>query len=114
MKKLALLLPVLLLMACAGPRLYWYGDSSWRYYRAVKKQDPYSLEAYKSSLERVFEYNFDQGNKVPPGLYCDYAMLLLNEGNSPGARIYLLKEKEAWPESAALIDHLLARYELEP
>ncbi len=115
MKRLPLLLAVaLLLTACAPQLLYYYGDSSSRYYKAVRKQDEASVRNYKRSLEDVFRQSERYNIKVPPGLYCDYAMLLLAEQDLATAREYILKEKQTWPESAALMDFLLQRHQLAP
>ena len=105
------LVAVLFSTACSqnAYQLY-YGDTSQRYYDAVKR--PETAETYKRSLEQVFAISRTRGMPVPPGLYVDYAMLLLTEGDSYGARDFLIKERELWPESAKFMDFLLARFSL--
>lgn len=102
---------LLLLTACAPPYLY-YGNSSHSYYKAVKKQDDKSVENYKHSLEQVFRVSESRKIPVPPGLYCDYAMLLLNEQRTFEAKQYFEKEKQTWAESTQLMDFLMQRYGL--
>ena len=106
------LLAILLLAACAQNRYLYYGDSSQSYYAALKNPD--KTEAYQRSLEDVFRRSADKGLPVPPGLYCEYAMLRLQDGDRSTAREYLLKEREQWPESAQLVNLLLAKYSLQP
>ncbi|MDY0151524.1 MAG: DUF4810 domain-containing protein [Candidatus Cloacimonas sp.] len=106
------LLFALFLTACATPSYLYYGNSSHSYYRAVKKQDEKSVSHYKASLENVFKRSENVGKPVPPGLYCDYAMLLLAENRTEEARIYFQKEKQTWSEAQQLIDFLMLRYKL--
>lgn len=113
MKRLIPLLAVLLLSACAQQGLYYYGDYSQKYYHYVKFADENSRREYKESLENVFAKSARKEKPVPPGLYCDYAMLLLAEGNADGAREYLHKERAAWPEAAPFVDFLLLRHGLQ-
>jgi len=114
MKARAALLLCLLLSACAQTSYLYYGDSSHAYYKAVKHATAQSVADYKASLERVFDHSAYIKQPVPPGLYCDYAMLLIAEKDYAAARAYLLREKSCWPESALLVDYLLQRYGLEP
>ncbi len=108
---LGLLAVLFLLAACAQPQYLYYGNSSHSYYKAVKKQDTKSVEDYKQSLEKVFAKSASLGKPVPPGLYCDYALLILHD-NPQEAKSYLLKEKQAWKESETLVDFLINRYQL--
>lgn len=115
MKNCLGLIAVLLLMAaCAVPPPYlYYGDTSHSYYKAVKKQDAASVAHYKASLEDVFAKSIRLRISVPPGLYCDYAMLLLANNELAGAKVYFQKEKDAWSESAAFMDFLMQRYSVK-
>jgi hypothetical protein len=110
---LGLLALLFLLAACAPAPYLYYGNTSHSYYKAVKKQDAKSVANYKESLEQVFEKSAKLGKPVPPGLYCDYAMLMVQEDNASEALKYLQLEKETWKESAALVDYLIEDYRLE-
>ncbi|PKN72589.1 MAG: DUF4810 domain-containing protein [Candidatus Cloacimonetes bacterium HGW-Cloacimonetes-3] len=113
MKKcFGLLVVLLLLAACATPPYLYYGNTSHSYYRAVKKQDAKSVANYKASLEQVFDVSTRLGRPVPPGLYCDYALLLVAENNTTEAKRYLELEKTTWQESGTLVDFLMQRYGL--
>jgi len=114
MKKLVLMLAVLLLLAaCVQPPYIYYGNSSHSYYKAVKKQDEQSVAQYKASLEQVFKRSDTMGIKVPPGLYCDYALLLLRENRTEEAKAYFAKEKQNWQEAHLMVDFLAKRYGLD-
>lgn len=113
MKYLVGLIAAILLTACAPAPFLYYGNTSQRYYRAVKSPDPQTVAAYKLSLEEVFAKSEQKSLPVPPGLYCDYALLLANEGDFAGARVYFEKEKGLWTESATFVDFLLLRYGLQ-
>ncbi len=113
MKIVTLLLVSLMFFACSqSSYLYYYGDSSHRYYKAVKQADAKSVSDYKLSLEKVFAKSAEKGLKVPPGLYCDYALLLIQENNPIDAEIYFNKEKANWPESQPMVDFIMQRYQL--
>ena len=101
---------LLLMSACATPPYLYYGNSSHSYYNAVKKQDAKSVAHYKASLEDVFAKSAKLERPVPPGLYCDYAMLLLAEERPVEAKVYFQKEQSTWRESAGYMDFLMQRY----
>ncbi len=100
------------LAACAQPPYLYYGNSSHSYYKAVKWHDDKSVAQYKQSLEDVFAKSTELGKPVPPGLYCDYALLLLNENKTVEAKQYFTKEMETWSESTPFITFLIQRYKV--
>ncbi len=111
MKYAPILLIFILFTACAQQTgLYYYGNTSHNYYKAVKLGDEKSLDAYKQSLENLFDREEKAGRKVAPGLYCDYAMILMGEKQEEKAREYFEKEKQNFEESTALINFMLMRY----
>jgi hypothetical protein len=112
MKWLLLLILTALLAGCASSAFLYYGDSSHAYYKAVKRASEGSVQEYQRSLEKVFTRSAERGLPAPPGLYCDYAMLLISQNETARSREYLLKEKASWPESAVFIDFLMAKYGL--
>ncbi len=109
---LGLIAVLFLLAACAPPSYLYYGNTSHSYYKAVKKQDAKSVANYKQSLEQVFDRSAKLGKPVPPGLYCDYALLLVAENNTSEAKRYLQLEKTTWQESTTMVDFLMQRYGL--
>ena len=105
---------LIVLCGCAAtPPYVYYGDTSHNYYRYVKNRDAKSLEQYKKSLELVFKHSQKKGIKVPPGLYCDYALIMLTLNQNDVAKEYFQKEKVNWNESQPLMDFLLQRYKLK-
>ncbi|MDP2174150.1 MAG: DUF4810 domain-containing protein [Candidatus Cloacimonadaceae bacterium] len=113
MRKLALLLIPFAFAACTVSKPYlYYGNYSRSYYNVVKKQDEASRAQFKQSLERVFARSAEYSIPVPPGLYCDYALLMLEENRLPDAKRYFELEKSNWAESAMFVDFLIQRYQL--
>jgi len=47
----------------------------------------------------------------PPGLYADYAFILLQIGKTEEGKTFLLKEVELYPESKTFIDRILKMLE---
>jgi len=109
---LSILVLLFLLAACAQPPYLYYGNSSHGYYKAVKKHDDKSVAQYKQSLEDVFAKSAKLGKPVPPGLYCDYALLLVNENKTVEAKQYFVKEMETWSESTTFIKFIMQRYNI--
>ncbi len=112
MKYLIILLAFALLSGCFAPPYLYYGSSSHSYYKMLKKQDDNSRENYRESLEKVFERSTQLGIPVPPGLYCDYALLMLAQQRNDLALEYFNKEKATWSEAQPFMDFLLQRYGL--
>lgn len=112
-KTLAGLICLIVLCGCVQTPYLYYGNSSHYYYRAVKNQDDASIEKYKESLEKVFLQSARKNLKIPPGLCCDYAMLLIREDNIPLAKTYFSKEISNWPESEKMVEFLKNRYNIE-
>ena len=102
---------LLLLCACAAPFRY-YGDYSIGSYLHKSHPNGVTRADLKASLEKVIAKSKAKQIKVPPGLYCEYALVLLEEERNAEARKYLLLERQNWPESRVLVDHLLERYQL--
>jgi hypothetical protein len=112
MKYIWILAVMALLAGCFAPPYLYYGNSSHGYYKMLKKQDAKSRENYQESLEKVFERSARLGIPVPPGLYCDYALLMLAQQRNELALEYLNKEKATWSEAQPFMDFLKQRYGL--
>ena len=106
-KFLAAGLAVALLGACAGkPTLY-----EWNGYQAQllnQYQNPEDTRAFADALVSDIEAAEAQ-DKVPPGLYAEYGFVLLQLGDSGTAIEWFAKERDAWPESAFLMNKIIAR-----
>ncbi len=92
------------LSGCVSPPLYSWGkyeNSLYKYYK-----NPEGLAKYTSTLERTIKTGETKGN-VAPGLYGELGYIYLEQGDSKNAVYYFSKEKEAWPESAHIMDRLI-------
>ncbi len=114
MRLISLLVILVLLGGCFAPPYLYYGNSSHSYYKMLKKQDANSREDYQRSLERVYYWSAQYGKPVPPGLYCDYAILMLAQQRNDLALEYFNKEKATWSEAQPFMDFLMQRYGLRP
>lgn len=114
MRFISLLAILIFLGGCFAPPYLYYGNSSHSYFKMLKKQDAVSRESYQRSLENVFARSEQFGIPVPPGLYCDYALLMLAQQRNDLALEYFYKEKSTWNEAQPFMDFLMKRYGLKP
>ena len=106
-------LVLLLLAGCAfTPEYLYYGNYSQSYYKHVKNQDEKSLDRFAQELDRVISYALRYERKVPPGVYADYALIMLERNNYPQALRYFELEREQWSDSAAMVQFLKQKYGL--
>lgn len=100
-------LAVVVLGACAGkPTLY-----EWNGYQAQllnHYQNPQEVSEFADALAGDIEAAEAVG-RVPPGLYAEYGYVLLQLGDSGTAVGWFAKERDAWPESAFLMDKIIVR-----
>jgi hypothetical protein len=94
------------LTGCARTKpLYDWGKYEDSLYLRYMDKDFSKAESYVSeSLSTT-----TQPNKVPPGVYADYAFLLFRRGNYAGAIEYFEKEKKSFPESSVLMTKLIEK-----
>jgi hypothetical protein len=98
-----LLTGLLLSAGCATPPVnYYYGHYSQTLYHSKKDNTPASLAKHRQTLEDIIHTSEKKGSKVPPGIYCEYAYLLANDG-SPDADRYFSLEVKTYPESAKFV-----------
>lgn len=94
------------LIGCGGPSLFYWGDFEQGLY------DRYVTEQHAQADAYLFETITDaeqHHQKVPPGAYADYGFLLFKRGDRNGAVAYFEKEKQAFPESSALMTKIIDR-----
>ncbi|HRY83334.1 MAG TPA: DUF4810 domain-containing protein [Candidatus Cloacimonadota bacterium] len=114
MRIITMVLALLLLAGCAfTPEYLFYGDYSWAYYNHVKKQDERSLDRFQKELDKLITYADRYQLKVPPGVYADYALIMLEQNRYPQALRYFELEKEQWSDSAAMVDFLMQKYGIQ-
>lgn len=107
MKRILILLPGLLLFTgCETPPVsYYYGQYSQTLYRSKKDNSPASMAKHRHTLEDIIQKSEKKGLRVPPGIYCEYAYLLLKEGD-PNADRYFALEVHAYPESERFVSFI--------
>ncbi len=115
MRKLRFIILGIVVLSFAGcatqTQLYYYGDYSHKYYNMVKKQDDASKQGFIKTLDNIISKSQKQDNSpVPPGIYCDYGMMMVGQSRPDEAQKYFNLEKSHWPESAPLMDYLIQLY----
>ncbi len=98
-----------LLSGCAAGTsgLYDWGDYEDALQAQFLAHDPAAaLAAYQETFVAL-QQNGDA--RVPPGLFADYGFLLYLRGDYAGARVSFAREKQLFPESAALMDRLITK-----
>jgi len=109
-------IPLLLVagIACVPPAprgLYDWGGYDTSLYALMK--DPNKQEAFGEALRKEIERNPD-GRRVPPGVYAEYGYILFVAGRKDDAARYFALEKTRWPESARIMDRMLANCAAPP
>ncbi len=105
MKRSLALLPAVLVAGCAGPgQLYEWGS----YQPALLD---YTKTSESGKFEEELRETIAKGEKrdfVPPGVYAELGYLLMHTDRPAEAAILFGKEKEHFPESAVLMDKMIA------
>jgi hypothetical protein len=96
---------MLALTACvtSNPPKYNWGNYSSAL--VAMDADPTTAGDYEATLAKIV--NAPKG-KVPPGIYAEYGYVLQQQGNTADAIAMYAREKSAWPESAFLMDKMIA------
>jgi hypothetical protein len=105
---LLLATPALLLAGCATPTLYYWGqyeDMLYASYAAPGELPPErQLELMEEDRQKAGAVN----KPLPPGFYAHLGYVYFQMGKTDEARQAFEIEKERFPESAVLMDRLLA------
>ena len=75
-------------------------------YYVVLEGKPASRQKHKEVLREIIDTSVKKHQRVPPGIYCEYACLLLREGALEETERYFALEIQAYPESAKFV-HLV-------
>ena len=96
----------LALTGCATNKgLYEWGGYDAVLYNSYK--DPTTVVGNMQKLELHIQ-KLEQGRqKVPPGMYADLGTMYLQAGDKARATANFTKERDAWPESAGLMNALI-------
>ena len=105
MKKLATIVACVFLGACSSSQtLYEWGSYQPALLKYVKAGDATEFEAELQETIAAAESK----DRVPPGLYAELGYMLYERGEFGAASSYFEKEKLAFPESAVLMEQLIA------
>jgi hypothetical protein len=106
MKSIHVILFAVALSGCAANKgLYDWGGYDAVLYNSYK--DSTTVASNMQTLELHIRKLEQSKQKVPPGLYADLGTLQLQAGDKEKAQANFRKERELWPESAALMDALI-------
>ena len=95
---------LLLLGGCAKPGLYYWGEYEASLGdRYIDNNPAPTEERLRTTIVEAEKRN----QKIPPGVNADYGFLLFTRGDKAGAISYFEKEKQLYPESAALMLKLI-------
>jgi len=103
---------IILLTGCATPTsLYTWSNYSTLAHNYLKNSDEVSTTKLFDGYDEVINNQKGTRSAVPPGIYADYAFLLLERGEVERAREMLNKEITLYPESKVFIEHILKMIE---
>ena len=102
-----LILSFFLVVGCATKRPIYYWDGySQSLYKCKKAPDRDHLEKHKVVLTSIIAESEKRKQRVPPGIYCEYGYILLQEGKTERALYYFDLEEKAYPESRVFVERL--------
>lgn len=99
---------VVMFSGCATS-LYQWGGYEQGLYAGYK--DATKMEDLRIKLEAHISAQTSAGRKVGPGLYAELGTLSLQKGDIDKAIINYGKERDAWPESKALMTTMIQNLE---
>ena len=109
---LATLFVLLSLTGCAtkisASNLYW-GDYSKTLYNLKKTPTAETREAHIKELKSIIVKSNELHLRVPPGLYAELGMYLLNDGKKVKANEYFNLELKTYPESKKMVLQILKK-----
>ena len=109
MKKLIPAIAVgLLLASCQMQKpLYTWHNYSNTSYNYIKNSDEKSTNELVETYKKIIEKQEGTRGVVPPGIYGDYAFILMKQNKNAEAKVMLQKEIELYPESKIFMDRIL-------
>lgn len=85
--------------------MYSWGDYDQLLYASYK--DPTKTLELRTELENQITASEQRNQKVPPGLYAELGTLYLQSGGTNKAITLYKKERDAWPESRAMMTAMI-------
>lgn len=115
MKKLIVssLVIVLALTACTTSKkpLYSWNNYNVSSYNYLKNHDDKSIAELISTYDKIIEKQKGSRKAVPPGIYADYGLILIQSGKVAEGVKMLKMEVALYPESAQFINNFIKTYE---
>lgn len=112
----ALIIVVAVLLVSCAPKikpLYYWGDYEETSYKIVKGNEENDVQKFMKALQDVSEHpEKSSSGKIPPGVCADFAFFLMKQGKVGEGKLWLIREKELYPESAVFVDKILKMAEL--
>lgn len=90
--------------------LYYWGQYEQSIYQSYTKPGKVTPSVLAQRLEEDLEKAASQNLKPNPGLHAQLGVLYFNMGRMEDSRRQFETEKTLFPESAVLMDRLLARF----
>ncbi len=110
----AVIAPFFFAMGCAAkPKMYYWENYSKSLYDYKKNPSDKTLLEHKQALLKVIEVSQQHQTRVPPGVCCEYAYILMKEGNNKEAMKYLTMEEQVYPESRPFVARLKNKIEVQ-
>jgi hypothetical protein len=93
-----------------SPKPFYWGKYSSTLYDYKKNPSDTTLSLHKTMLLDIMSKAPEKKKLVPPGVYAEYGYILLKEGKETEGMEYLVKEEQAFPESAVFIQRIKDEY----
>jgi hypothetical protein len=94
------------LCGCATQSLYQWGGYDQALYAGYK--DPQQMQALRLKLESHIAAMEQGSQKVAPGLHAELGTLYVQSGATDKAIAQYTRERDAWPESRALMTSMIS------
>jgi hypothetical protein len=108
-----LVILLILTSGCATQKMYYWENYSKSLYDYKKDPSDKTLAEHKQVLLNIMQVSQQNNARVPPGVCCEYAYILIKEGRNDEAMKYLAMEEQAYPESQPFIARLKNKIEVQ-
>lgn len=99
----------LLFSGCAAKSKYYWGNYETVIYNNHITPEKATADVQIEQLNSDIQRAQDKGKLVPPGLYAHLGTMYASTGNNALAIEALEHEKQAFPESAVMVDGMINR-----
>lgn len=87
--------------------MYYWGNYSSSLYGLKKNPGEETMNLHIKALDDIILKSKEMDLKVPPGIYAEYGMYLLQADKKAEAKEMFLAEKHIYPESSLLMDRMI-------